>query len=131
MVTDNLQPPGNVNGVYKQALNSVSISWSAVSDAEKYNVYRRATDESEFTILESTSGLEIIDNRIVSETDYEYYVVAIKGDSMESAPSSTVFVSIPLTDSEVDPNLLPEESPTTNPIQPSNETVSPSPTPTN
>lgn len=131
MVSEDLETPSNVNGVYKQALNSVFVSWSAVSNAEKYNVYRRATNESEFTILESTVGLEIIDNRIVSETDYEYYVVAIKGDKIESAPSSTIFVSIPLTDSEVDPNLVPIESPSTNSGQPSNETVSPAPSATN
>ena len=68
---------------------SVALSWSAVTGAKSYNVYRSTTRVGSGTLLGNTASINYSDTSAVSGTTYYYYVTAVAG-TMESIPSSKV-----------------------------------------
>jgi len=64
----------------------VSLSWTAVSGATSYNVYRGGVK------VGSPTTTSYVDTGLVNGTSYAYYVTAVKG-GIESTASSTVNVT--------------------------------------
>lgn len=68
---------------------SVALTWSAVSGAKSYNVFRSTTRVGPGTLLGNTATINYSDTSAVSGTTYYYYVTAVAG-TLESIPSSKV-----------------------------------------
>lgn len=64
------------SGVAAKAVDtqSVKITWSAVKYAQRYNVYRDGV------YVASTTGLELLDAGLYSDTEYSYNVAAVYND---------------------------------------------------
>ncbi|MEH7495605.1 SGNH/GDSL hydrolase family protein [Neobacillus niacini] len=65
----------------------VSISWKAVEDAVKYNVYRKVAGTSEFTLVGSSSTTLFTDNTVDVGMEYEYVATTIDNAAVETDPS--------------------------------------------
>ncbi|WP_199613965.1 OmpL47-type beta-barrel domain-containing protein [Paenibacillus alkalitolerans] len=76
--------------------SAFEILWKPVDNAESYNIYRKASGESTFTLLGSTSSAVYVDKKIsVSKTGYSYKVTAVN-EMGESAQSDEAAVAMPL-----------------------------------
>ena len=71
------------------ASGSVALTWTAVTGAKSYNVYRSTTRVGPGTLLGNTASINYSDTSAVSGTTYYYYVTAVAG-TLESIPSSKV-----------------------------------------
>jgi len=70
---------------------NVNLSWSSVSDAVGYYLYRDTSSGGAFPLLINTASLSYSDTGLSIGTTYYYKVSAYKGDgSSESAASSAV-----------------------------------------
>jgi hypothetical protein len=71
--------------------NQVNLSWTAVTGATGYNVYRGTSSGTETLVAAATniSGATFTDNSATNGTQYFYYVTALNG-SLQSGPSSEV-----------------------------------------
>lgn len=76
----------------------VTLSWKAVEDAVKYNVYRKVAGTSEFTLLGSSSTTSFTDNTVDVGMEYEYVATTIDNANVETDPS------LPLKVVMVDPS---------------------------
>jgi fibronectin type 3 domain-containing protein len=86
---DNAVPvPGSVNAMVISG-SSIRISWSAVSGAASYKVYRSSSASGTYSLLGTVSASPYNDNGLSSGTTYYYKVSAVKG-SEESAQSNYV-----------------------------------------
>lgn len=92
------------NGVFPAPQNvtasadatSVRISWDSVAGATHYNIFRENKLDNRFLQIGSTTGSDYVDS-ILTNQQYEYYVVAVKKDEQEvqvSDPSEKVTSSI-------------------------------------
>lgn len=68
---------------------AVALTWSAVTGAKSYNLYRSTTRVGPGTLLGNTASINYSDTSAVSGTTYYYYVTAVAG-TLESIPSSKV-----------------------------------------
>lgn len=64
--------------------SSVSLSWSAVSGASSYHVYRDGS------LVGSPSGTAYTDDGLAAGTSYAYAVAAVDSSGVEGARSGTV-----------------------------------------
>jgi hypothetical protein len=71
--------------------NQVTLTWTAVTGATGYNVYRGTSSGAETLLSTGTnvSGATFTDNSAANGTQYFYYVTALNG-SLQSGPSSEV-----------------------------------------
>ncbi|MDQ0972094.1 fibronectin type 3 domain-containing protein [Neobacillus niacini] len=76
----------------------VTLSWKAVEDAVKYNVYRKVAGTSEFTLVGSSSTTSFTDNTVDVGMEYEYVATTIDNATVETDPS------LPLKVVMVDPS---------------------------
>jgi hypothetical protein len=79
-----ISAPANVSAT--KSGNSILVTWSAVSDATSYKVYRSSTASGTYTQVGSPTAASYTDNSPLSGDNY-YKVTAVK-DSEESAQSS-------------------------------------------
>jgi len=78
--------------------HSVKLSWNASSSAVNgYHAYRGDSSNGPFTRLTTSllAGLSYTDSTVVSGKSYTYYVTAVDGAGVESAPSNQTVVTIP------------------------------------
>jgi fibronectin type 3 domain-containing protein len=71
----------------------IIVRWAAVENAKLYQVYRRAADETSWTLLTNTGSLGYKDTTAEVGVKYYYKVVARNGDvksSMDIAAVSAV-----------------------------------------
>ncbi|WP_179599757.1 OmpL47-type beta-barrel domain-containing protein [Neobacillus driksii] len=76
----------------------VTLSWKAVEDAVKYNIYRKVAGTSEFTLVGSSSTTSFTDNTVDVGMEYEYVATTIDNATVETDPS------LPLKVVMVDPS---------------------------
>ncbi len=68
---------------------NIKISWSAVSKASKYTIYRSSSKNGTYTAIGQTSSRHFIDTKVRTGRNYYYKVSASNGDiSCESCKSS-------------------------------------------
>ncbi len=60
----------------KNAVGGVEVYWEPVLGAVKYNVYRRAAGQSNWTLVGTTTGTTIVDRNVTSGVYYRYSVRA-------------------------------------------------------
>jgi hypothetical protein len=86
---DEIQPPTGLK-VTESTAESITISWTAVSDAASYRIYRSTGSSDSFTPVGGTvTGTTYTDSGLTPETQYKYRVAAVKGDK-ESPPAEAV-----------------------------------------
>ncbi len=75
----------------------VAISWSAVSGATSYNVYRSIVSGAQGSLLGTTTSMTYIDNTAVNGTPYYFKVIAVNATGEGAAPSEVLTTpSIPI-----------------------------------
>lgn len=73
----------------------IIVSWEAVQDAQLYQIYRRASNESSWTLIKNTGSLAYKDETAVSGVKYYYKVVARNGSDMSSMDINAVSATRP------------------------------------
>jgi fibronectin type 3 domain-containing protein len=71
-------------------LSKVALSWTAVTGASRYNVYRSETDGSFSATLGSPTAASYSDTGAVEGTTYYYIVEAVSGDGISSKKTASV-----------------------------------------
>ncbi len=82
------EAPANLQASAKST-TSVRLEWTYPGAAEKYEIFR--FDGEEFKLIATTTIPQYIDNDVVADELYEYYVKAVKSNR-SSDPSDTVAV---------------------------------------
>ncbi len=75
---------------------SVNLSWTAVTDAEGYDIFRRTADETSFSTtpfahVSGGSTITYTDTAVENEMPYYYYVLATSSSNPNAVASNTVF----------------------------------------
>nr|WP_304218152.1 pectinesterase family protein [Fredinandcohnia onubensis] len=71
----------------------LTVKWDRIGEANSYEVYRKTSEQTEYSLIDEISDPSYIDRNVVNETPYYYYVIA-KSDSNSSNPSVPV-LSVP------------------------------------
>ncbi|MGX3011762.1 fibronectin type III domain-containing protein [Helicobacter sp. 23-1044] len=72
--------------------NVAKIAWNAVDGAKHYVVYRIDSSSGKQERFKATQNN--FDDRDASSGEFSYFVVAVDGDNLESAPSNKIILSI-------------------------------------
>jgi hypothetical protein len=88
------KPTGQVVSV-----NSVKISWTGVSGAAKYSIYRTVSSTGTYRYLDETEELSYTDTGLTANSKYYYKIRAVGSDGVEGAPSDYVEVTTTLVTS--------------------------------
>jgi fibronectin type 3 domain-containing protein len=87
--------PANVTAT-AQSSSSITVSWSPVSGANSYSVYRAEGSDGYYSTITSVGGTSYTDDWLSSNTTYYYKVSAGYGDSSQSHFAvTTTFVDVP------------------------------------
>ncbi len=90
-----LPPPSSITAT---AANSIDLSWSSVSGAVGYNVYRSTTSGSGYVKINGSSpvsGTSYKDKNTVPGTTYYYVVTSVNSKGQESAYSKEAHATEP------------------------------------
>lgn len=93
-------PPGAPGGMTIQAGdNEVSISWSAVSGATSYRIYRSTSAGQQGSRVGTSSTTSYVDSTAANGTTYHYLVTAVNsgGEGPPSSQSAGVTPTAPVT----------------------------------
>ena len=88
-------PPASVSAV---PANSIDLSWSSVSGAVGYNVYRSTTSGSGYVKINGSSpvtGTSYVDKNTIPGTTYYYVVTSVNSKGQESAYSKEAHATEP------------------------------------
>jgi uncharacterized protein (TIGR02145 family)/uncharacterized repeat protein (TIGR02543 family) len=96
--TTNSDMPNAPSGVSASAVSSssIAVSWSAVSGATEYYVYRSASASGSYSLVEKTSSTSVTNTGLSSGTTY-YYKVSSYNNGGESSQSSYASATTNLT----------------------------------
>ena len=88
--------PNTVKGVKASSASysSLKISWSKVSDASGYQVYRATSKNGKYTLVKTTTGTSYTDTKRTTGTTYYYKIRAYKtvnGKKVYGSFSSVVY----------------------------------------
>jgi fibronectin type 3 domain-containing protein len=104
-----LPPPTPINVVATPGDGTVSLTWSAASDAQSYDIYRSTDEGDESLYAQGVVGTSFVDDKVSDGTTYFYEVSAANGvgqsnlsievsatplPPLPTAPSSLVAVGI-------------------------------------
>ena len=67
---------------YSTVSGKPQLTWKAVSGATEYRVYRSATKNSGYTLINKTTALTYVNTGAKANTTYYYKVVAVKGTAV-------------------------------------------------
>lgn len=81
-------------------LPQVDLSWTEVTDAEQYKIYRQqaAAGDVDFTksiLIATTEGLTYTDSGLLPETDYNYFIKATSSTQLDSETPATDSITTP------------------------------------
>jgi len=83
--------PTNVNAVANSS-TSITVSWDAVSKADKYRVYRSTSSTRDYTCIETTTSTSYTDTNLTGGMFYYYKITAYNSDlNLESYYSSSTY----------------------------------------
>lgn len=82
-------PEAAVSSIELSASPALSLAWEDRALATSYNVYRKAPNESNFTLIGTTESARFTDEHVELSLTYEYQVTALRG-TFESGRSDTV-----------------------------------------
>lgn len=91
-----LSVPYNITSSVKDG--KVIISWSAVSNATKYSVYRSSSASGSYSLITTVSTTTATDNSPLN--GYNYYKIKAANSSAESSLSSYTYVNLSTTPEE-------------------------------
>lgn len=90
---------GNIESINAVATETgAKITWSALSGAEKYEVYRKLAVSSSWQLVKTVTGCEYVDESILSGQEYDYKVKAIKGiysADISCEPARVKYIAVP------------------------------------
>ncbi len=98
--TPTLPSPGNVKAVKNTGVDSATLSWSSVSGASGYEIYRSTNSSSDYSLLYTTSSAtetSYTDTAVLHAGTYYYKVNAyslVNGEKAGGSPSTPVSVYI-------------------------------------
>ena len=80
------------------AMGKVQLSWSEVSNASTYRIYRTDAGADSYTLIKEQALFEYVDgvDSHLNDGNYQYYVTAVRSDNnqqSESSPSNVVQVT--------------------------------------
>ncbi len=92
-------PEQIVNVIAIGEIGKVSLSWGESSEVntDSYNIYRKASDESNFRLIKTVNGRENLsyeDSDVEKEKTYFYYVTGVGLYGAESIPSEFAFAIV-------------------------------------
>ena len=85
----------------KPYVDGVIVSWEAVEEARFYQLFRRAADETSWTLLTNTSGTAYKDSSAEADVKYYYKTRARDGSVMSSLDIAAVSAKIPTSLADV------------------------------
>lgn len=66
------------------ATSGISVKWKKVSNATRYRVYRRGSNQSKWTYLDTVTSNNFLDKKVSGGKFYRYTVRAVKGKKLSS-----------------------------------------------
>jgi len=78
-----------------ESSSRITLSWSSVSEADGYNVYRSVNKDSDYRKIGKTTSTAYTDTKLLSGTDYHYKVFAYNSGGESSQASYTSATTIP------------------------------------
>lgn len=94
--------PSNLLGSYDNATSIVTLNWTGVTQDDvaqgggEYHIYRKASDEQDFTSLMNVVTVSAEDLSVVPGKSYQYYVTYYDPQTgLESDPSNIAQVDVP------------------------------------
>jgi pectin methylesterase-like acyl-CoA thioesterase/pectate lyase len=71
----------------------LTLTWNAIDNATIYEIYRKSSEETKYTLIDQVSDYVYVDRNVVNETPYYYYIVA--KSATNSANGSVPILSVP------------------------------------
>ncbi len=93
-----LPPPTPINVTATPADGQVSLSWTAASDAQSYNVYRSTDSGDEVLYAQGVVGTSFVDDEVLDGVTYYYQVSAANGvgeSNLSTEVSATPLPALP------------------------------------
>lgn len=95
---------------YNEQDRSVLLQWTAMAENTKYNLYRKGSQEEDFSLILGTTANTVDDITVLANETYQYYVTYTLPDAEEESEKSNVAeISIPADESS--PSESPEGTP--------------------
>ncbi|MBR5516385.1 MAG: hypothetical protein IKU53_00300 [Firmicutes bacterium] len=92
-ITCDLAAPSNVKVSIISSTGKPKLSWSAVDDATKYEVWRKVGSSGEYKLLKTITGTSTIHTSAAKGTTYYYKVKAIHGTTENANSAFSAVVS--------------------------------------
>ena len=103
---DQPQPPASVTGLSGSVTQtSITLTWTASADAEKYQVL-----DKDGNVIATVTGMSYTATGLTPDTSYTYYVVAVRDGATSGRASITCKTQAEVTPTEPEPT---ETQPTT------------------
>ncbi len=102
-------PPRTLN-VSRESYNSIKLSWSSVSDAESYKIYRSKMSDSGFNEIATVSETSYIDTNLLTGVRYYYYVATVANNSESEGSEIKDSVPVPIAPREFTAKSVPTAS---------------------
>ncbi len=103
--TERVSAPSGVSATDSNS-SSITVTWNAASQAERYDVYRHTSNNSgSATLIGNTTGTSYADSSASPGTTYYYWVTAYRESSNNSLVKSDTVSSFSSSDSGLRPKL--------------------------
>ena len=101
-VCPTLEKPATVTAISK-SYNSIKLSWSKVSGAEGYEVYRSTSKSGDYELIATVKKTNYTDKKLETNKNFYYKVIAVKGShkgteskvvKKKTVPAATTMITI-------------------------------------
>ncbi|WP_186579867.1 pectinesterase family protein [Aquibacillus kalidii] len=73
--------------------STLTLNWNAIDKATSYEIYRKSSEQADYTLLGEVKKTTFVDAEVVNETPYYYYLVA--KSAINSSNGSEPVLSVP------------------------------------